>query len=315
VSFVSTAVGDVLASGAFCAVAAETPDGPHCTPLVFASSGGRVWLTTSRRSVKARTWRHDPSVAGLVRHGGLAVAFTGSVRTYDALDSRTWAEAVAGATSIARATATFSRKNARFFAGYAVDAKQVPLAWTPPGRVFVGIDLERTALLDDEGVQEGRGRWGGEASSHPSFRRATATEDPFDAIPAEIAAALGPDGEGALTLIGSRGLTVLPVRWRNDDGAVYAALPAETLALADAAPDAPATLTIDEAAEWRAKDMVGAMLQGTASSFVAGSVGSGARSMSALAAEVAPGADALVRLRGRRVVWWQGWTSGSCRLP
>jgi hypothetical protein len=63
--------------------------------------------------------------------------------------------------------------------------------------------------------------------------------------------------------------------------------------------------------------MVGAMLQGTASSFVAGSVGSGAKSMSALAGEMAPGAGAgaLVRLRCRRVVWWQGWSSGSLRLP
>ena len=84
----------------------------------------------------------------------LAVTFTGTVRTYDALDRRTWGAAVAGATSIARATAAFSAKNARFFAGYAVDARQVPFAWTPPGRVFVGVDVERTALVDPQGVQE-----------------------------------------------------------------------------------------------------------------------------------------------------------------
>lgn len=314
-SFLSTAVQDVLANGPFCAVATMTPDGPHCTPLVFAASGGRVWLTTSRRSVKARNWRRDPSVAGLIRHDGLAVAFAGSVKTYDALDSRTWAEAVAGATSIARATATFSRKNARFFAGYAVDARQVPLAWTPPGRVFVGVDLERTALLDEEGVQEGRGRWGGEVSSHATFRR-TAGDDPFTVVPAEVTGTLGSDGEGALTLVGSRGPVVVPVRWRIEDGAVFMALPAETLALADAEPDAPATLTIDEASDWRAKDMVGAMLQGTASTYVTGRVGSGAKTLAVLTARTAggPGTDALVRLRCRRVVWWQGWTSGSRRL-
>ena len=108
-SFRSTAVQEVLDRGQFCAVAAMTPRGPHCTPLVFASSGARLWLTTSRRSVKARAWRTDPSVAGLVRSDDLAVTFTGTVRTYDALDRRTWAAAVAGATSIARATATFMR--------------------------------------------------------------------------------------------------------------------------------------------------------------------------------------------------------------
>ena len=116
-SFLSTAVQQVLDEGPFCAVATLTPRGPHCTPLVFAASGGRIWLTTSRGSVKTRAWKLDPSVSGLVRSGGLSVTFTGHVKTYDALDRRTWGAAVAGATSIARATAKFSKKNARVFAG------------------------------------------------------------------------------------------------------------------------------------------------------------------------------------------------------
>ena len=178
-SFLSTAVQQVLEDAPFCAVATSTPRGPHCTPLVFAYSGGRVWLTTSRGSVKARAWKVDPGVAGLVRQGDLAVMFTGTVKTYDALDRNSWGAAVTGATSIARATARFSKKNARFFAGYAFDARQVPLAWTPPGRVFVGIDLERTALLDEDGVQEGRGRWGGEAVSQKTFRQVKAGPDPL----------------------------------------------------------------------------------------------------------------------------------------
>nr|MDP9329016.1 pyridoxamine 5'-phosphate oxidase family protein [Actinomycetota bacterium] len=80
-SFVSTAVQRVLEDGQFCAVAAPTPNGPHCTPLVFAYSGARIWLTTSRRSVKARAWRVDPLTAGLIRDGDLSVAFTGTVKT------------------------------------------------------------------------------------------------------------------------------------------------------------------------------------------------------------------------------------------
>ena len=235
-SFVSTAVQRVLEEGQFCAVAASTPNGPHCTPLVFAYSGARLWLTTSRGSVKARAWRDDPSIAGLIRQGDLAVTFTGSVKTYDALDKRTWGAAVAGATSIARATAGFSRKNARFFAGYAFDARQVPFAWTPPGRVFVGVDIERTALVDDEGVQEGRGRWGGEGASHTTFRRSSSGEDPLAALPADVVSAIGRHGGGALAVTGERGLTVLPVRWRAEPTALYAAVPAETLAMAGARP-------------------------------------------------------------------------------
>ena len=312
-SFLSTAVQGVLEDGHFCAVAASTPDGPHCTPLVFAYSGGRVWLTTSRRSVKARSWREDPSVAGLVRSSGLAVTFTGTVKTYDALDKRTWGAAVAGATSIARATAGFSRKNARFFAGYAFDARQVPLAWTPPGRVFVGVDLERTALLDDEGVQEGRGRWGGEAVSHGSFRRTTATSDPFAALPEEIVDGIGRSGEGVLAVLGERGLVTLPVRWRADEHELYAALSAQTLAITGAGPDVRAALTVDRPSVWRARDMVGAMVQGWASFFVDGEVGSGAKTLRSIASGLAPAADALVRIVPRRTVWWKGWSSGSAR--
>lgn len=309
-SFLSTAVQGVLDQGQFCAVATMTPRGPHCTPLVYVGSGTRVWLTTSRRSVKANAWRRDPTMAGLVRDGDLAVTFTGTVRTYDALDRRTWGAAVAGATSIARATAAFSAKNARFFAGYAVDARQVPFAWTPPGRVFVGVDLERTALLDPQGVQEGRGRWGGDAVSHATFRR-TKGADPFTEVPADVAERLGRDGEGALAIAGERGLVVLPVRWRADATSLYAALPADTLALAGAGADAAVALTVDAPSIWRARDMVGAMFQGTASFAVDGDVGSGASSLRSLATSIAPGATALARVTPARVVWWQGWTSGS----
>jgi Pyridoxamine 5'-phosphate oxidase len=310
-SFVSTAVQGVLEEGQFCAVAASTPNGPHCTPLVFAYSGARLWLTTSRRSVKARAWRADPSTAGLIRLGELAMTFTGTVKTYDALDKRTWGAAVAGATSSAHATAGFSRKNARFFAGYAFDARQVPFAWTPPGRVFVGVDLERVALVDDDGVQEGRGRWGGEVSSHATFRRSSSGGDPLGPLPRDVATAIGREGRGALAIVGERGLSVLPVRWRAEPTALYAALPAETLAMAGADRDASVALTVDTPSAWRARDMVGAMLQGDAECFVEGQIGSGAKSMRTIASGTAPSADALVRITPRRAVWWKGWTSGS----
>jgi nitroimidazol reductase NimA-like FMN-containing flavoprotein (pyridoxamine 5'-phosphate oxidase superfamily) len=314
-SFLSTAVQTVLEQGPFCAVATSAPTGPHCTPLVFAYSGGRLWFTTSRRSVKTRAWKVDPSAAGLVRHGDLAVTFTGSATLYDALDRSTWGDAVAGATSIARATAAFSRKNARFFAGYAFDAKQVPFAWAPPGRVFVGIELARTALLDEEGVQEGRGRWAGTSMSHGTFRRSTKGDDPLAALPREVRRSLGAEGDGALTLIGDRGPVVIPVRWRADEHALFAAVPAETLALAVAGPDSPAALTVDEASAWRARDMVGAMVQGTASIHVLDSLGSGAKTARALATEIDPEADALVRLAPSRLVWWRGWSGGSAVVP
>ena len=310
-SFLSTAVQQVLDQASFCAVASTTPRGPHCTPLVFAYSGGRVWLTTSRRSVKARSWKIDPAVAGLVRFGELSVTFTGTVRTYDVLDRSSWGAAVAGATSLARAGAAFSKKNARFFAGYAIDARQVPFAWMPPGRVFVGIDLERTSLLGEDGVQEGRGRWGGEASSRKTFRSAKDMANPLAAVPDEIRAELGGAGSASLTITGARGPVVLPARWRLDGGGLYAALPADTLALAGAGPEAAAALTVDRVAEWRAREMLGAMVQGTGTIFVLDALGSGSKTARMLATSIDPEAGALVRFAANRVVWWKGWSSGS----
>jgi hypothetical protein len=313
-SFLSTAVRQVLDEGVFCSVATTTPRGPHCTPLVYAFSGGRVWLTTSRGSVKTRAWRADPTMAGLVRHGDLAVSFTGRVHTYDLLDRGTWGASVAGAPAIARATVRFSKRNARFFAGYAVDARQVPFAWTPPGRVFVGIDVERTALLDQRGVDEGKGRWGGDVESHATFRAATRGADPLALLPPEVAGPLGRQGEGTLAVVGAYGPVALPVRWLAQETALYAALPEESLSLVDAGPDAAVALTVDLPSAWRARDMVGAMVQGTGSFHVLDHLGSGVKSARSLATSIDPEAGALVRIAPERLVWWKGWSSGSAEI-
>ncbi|MEP6476323.1 MAG: pyridoxamine 5'-phosphate oxidase family protein [Actinomycetota bacterium] len=313
-SFLSTAVRQVLEEGTFCSVASTTPRGPHCTPLVYAVSGGRLWLTTSRRSVKARAWRVDASLAGMVRHGDLTVSFTGRVRTYDLMDRGTWGASVIGAPAIARASVRFSKKNARFYAGYVVDARNVPFAWTPPGRVFVSVDIERTALLDSRGVDEGKGRWGGDVDSKGTFRASKAGVDPLAGLPVEIAGLLGREGRGALAVAGAHGLVVLPVQWRADETALYAALPEESLSLVDAGPEAPVALTADLPAAWRARDMVGAMAQGTASFHVLDRLGSGAKSARGLATSIDPDAGALVRIVPDRVVWWRGWSSGNAEV-
>ena len=106
----------------------------------------------------------------------------------------------------------------------------------------------------------------------------------------------------------------MPARWRADEHALYAALPAETLALAAAGPDVPAALTVDEASAWRARDMVGAMVQGTASISVLDELGSGSKSARTIATEIDPDAGALVRLVPSRLVWWRGWSSGSAHV-
>ena len=219
---------------------------------------------------------------------------------------------MAGATSIARAGAGFSKKNAKFFAGYAFDARQVPFAWTPPGRVFVGIDLERTALLGEDGVQEGRGRWGGEALSHKTFRSTKGADDPLAALPRRRSRRARAAGAMPRSLwVETEGRSWCRPRGVSTGGSLYAALPAETLSLAGVGPDAPVALTVDRASEWRARDMVGRHGPGDGAIHLLEGLGSGAKTARALATSIDPEAGALVRIAPTRLVWWKGWSSGS----
>lgn len=307
-------VGRLLEGGAFCHVAASTPEGPHVTPMVFALAGGRLWVTTSRRSVKARAWRGDPRVAGLVRAGGDAVTFTGTAATHDVLDTGSWARSLREGPLLALASARFTRKNARFFAGYALDARRVPLAWTPPGRVFVEVEFDRTALIEAGGRVRAWGDWGDDIPSRERFRAVRSGPGPFAPLPAAVRDALDERGVGALAVEGRDGPVVVPAAWTLDGAGLYAVTNPDTLALAGATTPAPrVALAIDRPSSWRARRMVGAMGRGEGEIHVVGRLSSGERSARDVArrAGVQDDAVALVRVRPRRFVWWQGWESGT----
>ena len=311
----SSAAG-ILQAGTLCWIAAGTSRGPHVTPLVFAMSQGALWLTTSRRSVKARAWAAgDPSVAGLVRDGTRAVSFAGRARTYDALEPRTWLSSIAAASSLAAATIRYTAKNARFFAGYAVDAREVPLAWMPPGRVFARIDIECGAVIEGDEVRERWGRWpGGPLVSGASFRASSKPGDPLAGLPAGVAARLGRHGgEGALAVEGEDGLALLPVAWTATDHELFAAMPRAVAGLAGTVTSDRVALSIDSASWWRASDMAGAMIEGKSSVFALDDLATGTGSAGRLAgaAGAARTGSVLVRIRPRRVVWWLGWSSGA----
>ena len=305
----------ILEEGAFCHVASLTPKGPHLTPMVFVSALGRVWVTTSRGSVKARAWRRDPVVGALVRSGDRAAAFTGTVTTYDLLDTDTWGRSLAQGPALALAGFRFTQKNARFFAGYAVDAHHVPLAWTPPGRVFAEIRLERVAVLESGRVASAWGDWGDALEGAERFRAARTGASPLARVPERIRRGLGQSGEGALALGASGGPVVLPVRWAIDGGGVYAAAPSGTLALAAPSRAPAVALQVGLPSSWRARAMMGAMIRGHGQIGVVSEVASGGGSAARIArlAGVEPSDAALVGIRPATVVWWRGWMSGTSR--
>jgi Pyridoxamine 5'-phosphate oxidase len=297
VSLLSREASAILDRGTLCHVASATSSGPHVTPLVYAVAGDRLWVTTSRGSTKAKAWRRDDRVGGLVRDGERSVAFGARVRWHDALDPGTWIRSTFEAPIVTLAAARFTVRNARFFAGYAVDANHVPLAWTPPGRVFAELRLERWARFDGDAVVESWGDWPGRGERVRGRRRSSTPRGPgrptaLDALPSDVASLTEGTREGALALVVEGEAVVLRTRWDRDGDALVAAVPADVEALVELPVDVPAALEIDRAARWRAREMAGVMVRGN------GAVSRRAGGVS-------------VRLIPQRVVWWRGWDSGT----
>ena len=310
-------VRELLAQGSFCHVASSTRHGPHVTPMVFAEAGDRVWVTTSRGSVKARAWARDPRVGGLVRLGERAAIFTGTAATYDLLDPESWGRSFRESPVIALAAARYTRKNARFFAGYAVDANHVPLAWTPPGRVFAELRIERSAMIEDGRIASAWGEWGDAVNGVERFRVPRAGTGPFGALDARVGDDLGTSGEGALAVATDVGPVVLPATWLLEGPGIYATLPLEVLEAAGPGPVVPAALCVDRPSSWRAREMVGAMIRGSARIALPDTLASGVRSVQRLAraAGADPASAAVVGIDAERIVWWRGWDSGTVTLP
>lgn len=317
---------DVLANGVLCHLAVQTSSGPHVTPVVYAVHASRLWVTTARRSVKARAWRRDPRVSGVVREGSLALSFLGRVASYDLLDPGTWLPSALAAPTLTLAAARFTARNARFFAGYAVDARRVPLAWTPPGRVFAGIDLDVAAVLD---TASGRvvHSWGWpmgarrELPSRSAFPRAPRRAGPLAGVPSEVRERVGDAGDATVSAMAPGGWpVVLPARWVADDGLAVAVLPRSFLDLV--APEGvtvAAAVTIDRASAWRARAMTGVLLRGDAGVIVPRRLRSGIRAAAAWIDRAGAAVDldeaALLALRPRSAVWWRGWASGTVAAP
>jgi hypothetical protein len=280
--------------------------------VVYVLDGDRLWGTTGRGTTKASRWREDPTAGGLVGVGDRWVTFRGRVTLYDVLDPSTWPLTLLRGPQVARASARFSLKNARFFAGYARDVGSLPLAWTPPARVLFSVDLDAVAVLQGDRPVERWGTWSRGAEAHDAFRR-SAGGLPVARLPDDLRDLVGRPGSGALGIEGRRGPAVFPCRWARSGGTFYAVLPRAVLGLARPAADGTGSLVVDRASSWRAARMRGFLFRGRASVVVPRTMESG--SIGRLLARAGPVPDdpAVVRIVPHTAVWWRGWSSGTVR--
>jgi hypothetical protein len=300
----------ILRDGVLCYLAAPSPAGPHTTPVVFAVENGRVWGTTGRGTTKAKLWRREPTAGGMVRSGGRTLVFRGPVTLYDALDPSTWMSSMLRGVELTLASAKFTAKNARFFAGYARDVARVPLSWTPPARVVFSVDVASGVILEGASLVERWGSWGSDVGGQKTFRRA-ASGFQGEELPEEVRELLATPREAVVALPHPEGPVVVPGRASTAEGSMFARLPGSLVELAGTRPPSPAAVVMDHASAWRAAKMRGLMLRGPASTFVPGSLTAGRSSLEAAVGEELDDTDAVVRVRPRTAVWWSGWASGT----
>jgi hypothetical protein len=91
----------------------------------------------------------------------------------------------------------------------------------------------------------------------------------------------------------------------------YGVLDRRLLALAAAPPGQRAGFVADRASRWRAADMAGILVRGSADSFVLAGLQTGQESLHRRVGDSLPSDPAVVRVRPEVVVWWKGWTSGT----
>ena len=315
-SFLSTAVQQVLEDGAFCAVATITPSGPHVHAdgvrllgradlgdhLARLGEGARV----EARPVRSRAWSD---------RNELAVTFTGTVedlrrarprhvgrgrgrRDLDrARDGRLHAEE---RPVLRRVRGRRAAGAARVDAAGARVRRHRPRAHRAP---------RRRGCAGGTWALGRRGRVAHGVPSHHEGHRPAGRAARRDPVGARVL------GRGVARDLGCPG-TGRPAGAMAGRGAIRSTRRCPGVARArrrgrrhaGRAHDRPAPRSGARATWWARWSRGSARASSPARS------GSGSKTAMALAASVHPAADALVAITPARLVWWQGWSSGSANV-
>jgi nitroimidazol reductase NimA-like FMN-containing flavoprotein (pyridoxamine 5'-phosphate oxidase superfamily) len=292
-------VAALLAATPFADVAVSTRLGPHVTPAAFAAADGRLWVVSSRRTVRVGAVRRTRVASALVRSGerSLVVSGRASVLSMWRRDEAT--ALLAGALPASRAAALYAARNLRTVAGFAVDTVLGSGDLSVYDRVLLAVDADRGMLLDGTELVERWGRWSAAAGRGEATRaRRTAAslpalDDLLAGVPADAATALDRDDTASLAVLDAAGPVVLPALGGIDGGRLAVATAA--LDLAGAPARGPACATAHDSHGIRPSSFRGVVLRGEGRLL----------RRSALVCRVTVTAD--------RVSWWSGFDAGTSR--
>jgi len=287
-------VATLLAATPYAEVAVDTMRGPHITPAAFAAADGRLWVVSSRRTVRVRAVRRRHVAAALVRQGDRAVVVSGSADVLSFWRPGETVGLVMNSLPVARAAATYAARNAALLmGGFVRDIVAGTGDLALYDRVLVAIEPERGMLLDGEQLVDAWGRW--RRVSRPLPERAPAAvpalEELVAALPPAVADALERPDTASLGWTCPTGPLVLPALHAEADGRAVVASAA--LELAGAPSRVAACLTFHNSESQRPSGFRGAILRGEGHVVRRGPL----RTSVAVTAE--------------RVSWWSGFQSGT----
>src|SRR5579884_3643906 len=286
-------VATVLGSTPYADVAVDTARGPHITPAAFAAAGGRLWVVSSRRTLRVRSVRRRHHASVLVRHGSRSVVISGSADVLSFWRPSETVGIVMNSGHVARAAATYALRNSRLLlGGFLRDMIAGVGDLTVYDRVLVAIEPERGMLLDGDALLHTWGRWRrvrAQGSRRPL--RVPPLEDLVAGLPDTVLDALDRPQSASLGWSTPTGAVALPALQASADGHVQ--VPAAAFDAAGAARRAPACVTFHNSDSLRPSGFRGVILRGEGHVLRRG------------AGRTAVAVDA------ERVSWWSGFRSGT----
>lgn len=291
-------VASLLNTTPYADVAVATRRGPHATPAAFAAAGGRLWVVSSRRTVRVRAIRRTGLAAALVRSGDRSVVVSGRAAVLSPWPPSEAIALAAGALPAAQAATLYTLRNLRIvLAGFAADLVTGAGDPTVYDRVLLAIDADRGLLVEGTEVLDTWGRW--RRTARPAPARPADAVPPLDdllaGVPPVPAAALERRDTAALGWLGPTGPVILPALGGVEDGRVQVAAGALDVVSADNRSEA--CITVHDSDTTRPSGYRGVVLRGEGRVTRRG------------------GSRATVSVRADRVSWWSGFRAGTSWGP
>ncbi len=251
--------------GRFHAYAVTSRTGPHVTMQAGVLHANRFWTTTSAESLKARSVAsHAVSTAVLPDGSGHRIV---SGRTMALPPFRPWValEDPCAQMFVGTAVARLGAVHIEQLVGYLESAGSIPADWFPTRRVLLVTRVDRSLVLDGNGVVAASGSWD-TGRGRGSLGALPSTGDDGDSmLPYEH---LG-SSHRAIVRLGARvhlgvetptGPVALPARWLGVD---RFALSAPALSAVTADLGGRASAVFDQSSSRRPDEKIGAMFRGS----------------------------------------------------